>query len=69
MFAVFDVHSLHLKGYVGDKHSLSFKTFALHCSQNAISFIQNVCNVCDTLSYYIAVGTCIFKINTKKIET
>ena len=85
----------HLKRYVRDKHSLSFKTlvkfatrilFQLkHCLQRPISFIQNVCNVRDTHSYYITlhlaititycsyiyneVLSSISKINTKKIET
>ena len=57
----------HLKRYVRDKDSLSFKTlvkfatrilFQLkHCSRRAISFIQNIRNVCGTHSYYIAVCT------------
>ena len=56
----------HLKRYVRDKHSLSFKTLAmfvmhilfhlkrLYCLRRTISFIQNVRNVYDTHSYYIA---------------
>ena len=57
----------HLKLYVWDKHSLSFKTLvkvAMHilfqlryCLLCANSFIQDVCNVCGTHSYYIALCT------------
>ena len=59
----------HLKRYVHNKYSLSFKTLVmfaalilfylkrLYCSQIVISFIQNVYNVCDTHSYYIALCT------------
>ena len=59
----------HLKGFVRHKHSLSFKTLVMlatcilfhlkrsYCSRRAISFIQNVRNVRDTYSYYIALCT------------
>ena len=60
----------HSKRYVCSKHSLSFKSlvmFMMHilfhlkqlyyCSQQTISFIQNVHNVCNTHSYYTALCT------------
>ena len=57
----------HLKRYICDKHSLSFKTLVMfatciifdlkhsYCSRRAIFFIQNVRNVRNTDSYYIAI--------------
>ena len=68
-YVMFVAHILfHLK-YIRGKHSLSFKTLvifatcilfhlkSLYCLRCAISFIQNVHNICDAHSYDIALCT------------